>query len=72
MFAETNLILSPITLDEGKNVGRFAPLESLVMSGVVWEDVRPQLANKASLVHQPVGRGQVVAFTEDPNYRAYG
>ncbi|MFH1765961.1 MAG: M14 family zinc carboxypeptidase [Gemmatimonadota bacterium] len=71
VFAESTLILSPITLDEGKNIGRFAPLEDLVMSGVVWDDLRPQLANKAFLVHQPVGRGQVVAFSEDPNYRAY-
>jgi hypothetical protein len=70
-FAESTLILSPITLDNGRNVGRFAPLEDLVMSGVVWDDVKPQLANKAFLVHQPVGRGQIVAFSEDPNYRAY-
>ena len=41
------------------------------MSGVVWDDIRPQLANKAFLVHQPEGRGQLIAFTEDPNYRAY-
>ncbi|MCJ7626793.1 MAG: hypothetical protein MUO50_00250, partial [Longimicrobiales bacterium] len=71
VFSESTLILSPITLDEGKNIGRFAPLEKLVMSGVVWDDLRPQLANKAFLVHQPVGRGQIVAFSEDPNYRAY-
>lgn len=71
VFAETSLILSPITLDQGQNVARYAPLEALVMSGVVWEDVRPQLANKPFLIHQPMGRGQLVAFTEDPNYRAY-
>jgi hypothetical protein len=71
VFAESSLILSPVTLDVGKNVGRFAPLEELVLSGVVWDEVQPQLANKAYLIHQPVGRGQVVAFTEDPNYRAY-
>jgi hypothetical protein len=71
VFAERSLVLSPITLDNGKNVGRFAPLEDLVMSGVVWDDIRPQLANKAFLVHQPEGRGQLIAFTEDPNYRAY-
>ena len=71
VFSQGSLILSPITLDQGSNVGRYASLEDLVMSGVVWEDVRPQLANKPFLIHQPVGRGQLVAFTEDPNYRAY-
>jgi hypothetical protein len=71
VFAESSLVLSPMTLDQGRNVGRFAGVDDLVLSGVVWDDARPQLANKAYLVHQPVGRGQVVAFTEDPNYRAY-
>ncbi|MDP2959715.1 MAG: M14 family zinc carboxypeptidase [Longimicrobiales bacterium] len=71
VFSESDLVLSPITLDRGQNVGRYAGLDDLVLSGVVWEDARPQLANKAYLVHQPVGRGQIVAFSEDPNYRAY-
>ncbi|HKJ01375.1 MAG TPA: M14 family zinc carboxypeptidase [Longimicrobiales bacterium] len=64
-------IFTPITLDEGQNVGRYADMDALVESGIVWDAARPQLANKAFLIHQPVGRGQVVAFAEDPNYRAY-
>jgi hypothetical protein len=71
VFAESSLILSPITLDRGRNVGRYAPLDDLVLSGLVWKELQPQLASKAFLVQQPVGRGQVVAFAEDPNYRAY-
>jgi len=71
LFSQGSLILSPITLDQGTNVGRYASIEDLVLSGVVWEDVRPQLANKPFMIHQPMGRGQLVAFTEDPNYRAY-
>ena len=64
-------VFRPVTLDEGTNVGRYADLENLVLGGIVWEESKPQLANKAFLIHQPVGRGQVVAFAEDPNYRAY-
>jgi hypothetical protein len=64
-------VFAPITLDEGSNVGRYAPLDDLVLSGIVWEESRPQLASKAFLIHQPMGDGQVVAFAEDPNYRAY-
>ncbi|MFO8173916.1 MAG: M14 family metallopeptidase [Longimicrobiales bacterium] len=71
VFSQGSPILSPVTLDQGTNVGRYAPLEDLVLGGVVWEDTRPQLANKPFLIHQPVGRGQLVAFTQDPNYRAY-
>ena len=61
----------PSTLDQGTNVGRYAELDDLVLGGIVWEESRPQLASKAFLIHQPVGRGQLVAFAEDPNYRAY-
>ena len=71
VLVEGSRVFRPITLDEGTNVGRYADLESLVLSGIVWEESRPQLANKAFLIHQPMGRGQVVAFAEDPNYRAY-
>lgn len=71
VFSQGSPILSPITLDRGTNVARYAPMEDLVLGGVVWEEARPQLANKPFLIHQPVGNGQLVAFTQDPNYRAY-
>jgi hypothetical protein len=64
-------VFSPIRLDDGTNVGRYAKLDDLVLSGVVWEESRPQLASKAFLVHEPVGSGQIIAFAEDPNFRAY-
>ena len=64
-------VFSPIKLDDGTNVGRYAELEDLVLSGMVWEEARPQLANKAFIIHEPVGDGQIIAFAEDPNYRAY-
>ena len=71
VLVEGSRVFRPITLDSGTNVGRYADLDSLVLGGIVWEESRPQLANKAFLIHQPVGRGQLVAFAEDPNYRAY-
>jgi hypothetical protein len=64
-------VFSPITLDDGTNVGRYAELDDLVLSGIAWEESRPQLASKAFLIHEPVGAGQIVAFAEDPNFRAY-
>jgi hypothetical protein len=71
VLVEGSRVFSPITLDRGANVGRYAGPDDLVLSGVVWDEAVPQLANKAYLIHQPVGRGQVIAFAEDPNYRAY-
>ena len=64
-------VFSPITLDKGANVGRYAAQDKLLLSGIAWDESRPQLASKAFLIHQPVGRGQLIAFAEDPNYRAY-
>ncbi|GMV06638.1 MAG: peptidase M14 [Gemmatimonadota bacterium] len=71
VLVEGSRVFSPMTLDRGSNVGRYAEEDELVLSGIVWDAARPQLASKAFLLHQPVGRGQVVAFAEDPNYRAY-
>ena len=70
-IVEGTRIFSPIRLDEGTNVGRYGDEEGLVLGGIVWDEAEPQLANKAFLVHQPMGRGQLIAFAEDPNYRAY-
>ncbi|MDP2958200.1 MAG: hypothetical protein Q8N53_17365, partial [Longimicrobiales bacterium] len=71
VMVEGSRIFSPITLDRGQNVGRYAEGDDLVLSGIVWDAAQPQLSNKAFLIHQPVGQGQLIAFAEDPNYRAY-
>jgi hypothetical protein len=71
VLVEGSRVFTPITLDQGTNVGRYAGVDELVMGGIVWDDAKPQMAHKAFLLHQPVGRGQVIAFAEDPNYRAY-
>ena len=71
VLVEGSRVFRPVTLDDGTNVGRYADEDDLVLSGIVWEESRPQLANKAFLIHQPMGAGQIVAFAEDPNYRAY-
>jgi len=71
VLVEGTRIFAPITLDRGTNVGRYAGVDDLVMGGIVWEDAKAQLANKPFLFHQPLGRGQLIAFAEHPNYRAY-
>jgi len=70
-IVEGTRIFSPIRLDEGTNVARYGEEDGLVLGGIVWDEAEPQLANKAFLIHQPEGRGQLIAFAEDPNYRAY-
>jgi hypothetical protein len=68
---DSSHILTPVKLDRGTNVAIYAPGEQLVQAGFVWDESRRQLPQKAYLVHQPKGRGHVVAFAEDPNVRAF-
>ncbi len=64
-------IYTPIRLDKGVNVAVFESADELLASGYMWEQNRKQLAYKPFAVAQPAGRGFVVAFTQDPNVRAY-
>lgn len=64
-------IYTPITLDKGSNVARFADEDELLASGYLWEENRRQLAYKPFAVAQPSGSGYVIGFTQDPNFRAY-
>lgn len=70
LFGGTD-IYTPITLDKGVNVARFQASESLLASGYMWEENRKQLAFKPFAVVQGTGAGFVIAFTADPNPRAY-
>jgi len=70
-LVESTRIFSPIKLDRGRNVGIYQIYDRLVASGIVWPDSRHQLPQKAYLIHQPAGQGKIIAFAEDPNYRAY-
>jgi hypothetical protein len=69
--AESRRVFTPVRLDSGTNVGVYAKREEVVASGLVWDDSRALLAQKAFLMHQPKGEGHVIAFAEDPNYRGY-
>ncbi|HVL67506.1 MAG TPA: M14 family metallopeptidase [Vicinamibacterales bacterium] len=71
VIAEGARVFAPLKLDAGVNVGVYSPVEKLVASGHVWKEALPLLASRAYLMHQPTGRGHVIAFSEDPNYRAY-
>ncbi len=70
-MVEGSRIFTPLTLDRGVNVGVYATLDRLVMSGLVWEEARPQRASKAYLMRQGLGNGKIIAFAEDPNFRGY-
>lgn len=71
VLVESRNIFTPIKLDKGRNVGLYMPEDKVLLSGFIWEPAQQQIAGKAYLMYQPHGRGHVVAFAEDPNYRAF-
>ncbi len=71
VIVDSRRVFGPLKLDEGRNVGVYDTADEVVASGFVLDSARELLAQKAFLMHQPRGRGHVVAFAEDPNYRGY-
>jgi hypothetical protein len=70
-MVEGDRVFTPIRLDKGRNVGVYAPKDKLLAGGLVWPEAQDQLAQKAFLIHQRSGDGHVIAFAEDPNFRAF-
>lgn len=66
-----NTIWTPIRLDKGVNAAVFQEPDKAPASGYLWEENRKLLGRKPLLMVQRHGRGHVVAFSADPNYRAY-
>jgi hypothetical protein len=64
-------IYTPVKLDAGFNVARFAPADQLLASGYLWDENRQQLAFKPFVVVEPKGRGMVIGFTADPTLRSF-
>lgn len=71
MLVNGRRMLSPVSLEVGVNAGVYAEADRLRASGLIWDDVRDTLAGTAAIIFQRAGRGGIVAFAEDPNYRAY-
>lgn len=71
VIVEGQRVFTPLKLDKGTNVGTYPSKEKLVVGGLAWDEAQTQLAQKAFLMYQPVGQGHIIAFAEEPNYRAF-
>jgi hypothetical protein len=71
VLVQGRAIFTPIKLDKGVNAAFYAAPDQLLSSGYLWEENRKQLAFKPFIIVQPQGRGIVIGFTADPNFRAY-
>lgn len=66
-----NRVFAPLKLDDGCNVGRWGARDLVLASGLIPPETQDLLAHKPFLMYQPCGRGQVIAFAEDPNFRGF-
>jgi len=71
VMVHSNRIYRPLRLDSGFNPARFDAPEELLVSGFVPVETLEQFAHKPFLMTARRGRGLVIAFTEDPNFRAF-
>ena len=71
VLTNSNNFFEPLTLNSGTNVGVYLESENVVVSGFVWEAEKELLAGTPFLMHTGRGQGNVVAFTEEINFRAY-
>ena len=70
-LVEGRAVYTPIKLDKGVNAAVFLGADKLLASGYMWAENKRQLAFKPLVVIQNEGRGSVIGFTSDPNYRGY-
>jgi hypothetical protein len=52
-------------------VGRYAPRDSLLISGHAWDESLDRLPGKVFVYEEPVGAGRVIVFAEEVNWRSY-
>ncbi|EAQ98244.2 M14 family zinc carboxypeptidase [Congregibacter litoralis] len=71
VLARTSDVYTPLRLNEGTNVVTFADADDILASGHLWERNKNQLAYKPFAMARKLGKGQVIAFTQDPTVRAY-
>jgi hypothetical protein len=71
LIAQSRNVYEPITIDNGINVATYRPLDELLVTGVAWDDELALIAGTPYLMYESLGRGHIVAFAEDPNFRAY-
>lgn len=54
-----------------QTVGRIAGAEECRLSGLLWPEARERWANTAYVTRESSGRGQIILFAGDPDFRAY-
>jgi hypothetical protein len=70
VFYNSSVAFAPLDPAEGRNVVRLESGEKLLASGFCWPETLRLLEGKSYLVYRSLGKGHIVAFADDPNFRA--
>ena len=70
VLVNTGMVLTvPRNLRAGEAVVRFAPRDRLRLSGYFWPEVPERLGGSPYVWTESVGRGRIIGFAGDPNFR---
>jgi hypothetical protein len=66
-----NRLFAPLKEHEGKNLVTFTDAKDALVSGYCWPETLQLLPGRPYVMYQSMGRGHVIAFADDPTYRAF-
>ncbi len=69
VFVDSDYIFTPSK--QGRNVAAYVEEKELRVSGFIWKKMQKALPEQAYLIDEPTGRGHVILYADDPNFRAY-
>ncbi|MFH1526049.1 MAG: M14 metallopeptidase family protein [Bacteroidota bacterium] len=69
VFYDGNYVL--LSKQPVQTAARFAAPAKLRLSGLLWPEAKNRIAQSAYLTRESNGRGQIILFAADPNFRAY-
>jgi hypothetical protein len=69
------MVTGPTTLlarsPAARTVGRFASAPALRVAGLLWPEARVRFANTSYCTQESAGRGQIILFASQPNFRGF-
>lgn len=71
LFFSGDVVLKPLSARQGRNLVRFADRDDLLVSGFCFPATLTALRGQAYLAYRPLGKGHIVAFADDPNFRGF-
>jgi len=71
LYYSGDRIFTPLKASAGKNPVTITDKKDLLASGYCWPETLQLLPGRPYLLHQSFGKGNIVAFADDPTYRAF-